>query len=139
MTKRMPERTLGDVLRELEAVKQALIATPDDEWARRQDLHDREAALRDELRALGRGQVGQPSIEQVKRQIAVVEQRIKDHFGLRMSYASGGQGGPGGGGIDPQWLHKWHRLMDRSADLKGMRDELRALRAELARFEESSR
>lgn len=131
-------RPLTDILWEIEAVKQELLVAPGDESARRQDLHDRDDALRVGLRAVGQTKADRLSVEQLKRRIAVIEQRIREHQGLRMSHTSGAQG-LGGGGIDPQWLHRWHRAMDRSADLDGMRAELAALRGEMARLEEGAR
>ncbi len=135
---RVERRTMTEVLRELEAVKQQLRDTPAEARTTRQDLRDREAALRFELRRMGRANVPPASIAQLKRRIAVVERKIQDHFGTRMSSSSGAAGHAGGGGLDPQALHRFNRATDRAADLEGMRAELQRLRDELADLEQQS-
>ena len=121
----------SQVLREFDAVQQELRDLPDSDFARRQDLHDREDTLRVELREFHVEQSDDMSIEQLKRLIASVEKRIEDHYGNRLSHTTGAQTGFGGG-LDPKVLHKMHRAMDEAADLPAMKAELARLKDKLA-------
>ena len=121
-------------MHELTRVQDELRGVPDGDFARRQDLHDREAELRAELRSLGADWTDHFSIDQLKRRIAQTERRITDHFGNRLSHTSGAQTGYGGG-LDPQILHWMHRAMDKAGDLPAMRAELARLKDQLAKLE----
>lgn len=121
-------------MHELTSVQDQLRGVPEGDFVRRQDLNDREAELRAELRSLGADWTDHFSIDQLKRRITQTERRITDHFGNRLSHTSGAQTGYGGG-LDPQILHWMHRAMDKAGDLPAMRAELARLKDQLAKLE----
>lgn len=125
---------LSQTMRELARVQDELRAVPPDEFTRRQDLRDREEALRAELRSFAAGWTDHFSIDQLKGRIADTERRIKEHYGNRLSHTAGPQTGYGGG-LDPQILHWMHRAMDQAGDLPAMRAELARLKDRLATLE----
>ncbi len=134
----MPAATSDDrftlALRELAAVQDELAATAPDDFARRQELIEREGALRLELRSFRDSWTDHLSIDQLQHRIADVKRRLADHYGNRLSHTSGGQSGFGGG-LDPKYLHQMHRAMDRAADLDAMQAELARLKDRLAKLE----
>lgn len=121
-------------LRDLVEVQELIGEVPNHDVPRRQELRDREAQLRARLRTFSAGWTDHLSIDQLRRRIAVVERRLEQHYGNRLSHTSGGQSGFGGG-LDPQILHRMHRAMDKSADLKAMKAELVRLKDRLAILE----
>ncbi len=121
-------------LRELDEVQAELRDTPKDQFARRQDLRDREEALRDEMRRLASEWTDHLSIDQLRRRIAVVENRLAEHYGNRLPHTSGPQTGLGGG-LDPVYLHWMNRAMDKAADLPAIKAELARLKDQLAKLE----
>lgn len=135
MTSVDPADSFKRALRELDEVRTELAATDPTEFTHRQDLKDRETALRDEIRSFSHEWTDHLSIDQLRRRIGEVEAQIEDHYGNRLSHTSGGQSGFGGG-LDPKYLHAMHRAMDKSGDLEGMKAELRRLRDQLARLEQ---
>ena len=130
-----PADAFTRALRELEEVRNELAATDPTDFTRRQDLRDREAALREQVRSFSQEWTDHLSIDQLRRRIGEVEAQIEDHFGNRLSHTSGGQSGFGGG-LDPKYLHAMHRAMDKSGDLEGLKAELRRLKDQLARLEQ---
>lgn len=122
------------VLRDLVAAEAELERTPSDQFARRQALRERAAELRTVLRDFSDGWTDHLSIDALRRRIAVVERRIEEHFGDRLSHTSGAQTGFGGG-LDPKVLHGMNRAMDQAAGLTAMRGELARLRDRLAKLE----
>lgn len=133
MTTGISDGDFNSVMRELTEVQDRLRDTPEEQFALRQDLRDREDALRTELRRLGAGWSDHLSIDQLERRIAVVEGRLEEHYGNRLSHTSGGQSGFGGG-LDPKILHRMHRAMDKSSDLPAMKAELARLKGQLAKL-----
>ncbi|NND04007.1 MAG: hypothetical protein HKN91_14595 [Acidimicrobiia bacterium] len=123
-------------LRELDEVQQLLTESEPTDFARRQDLRDRESALRAEIRGFGQEWTDHLSIDQLRRRIEEVESQIEDHYGNRLSHTSGGQSGLGGG-LDPKYLHAMHRAMDKSGDIEHKKAELRRLKDQLTRLEGS--
>lgn len=121
------------VLRQLAETQERLSETPEEQFALRQDLREREDALRAELRGFSEGWSDHLSIDQLRRRIADMERRLEEHYGNRLSHISGGQSGFGGG-IDPKILHRMHRAMDRSSDLPAMKAELVRLKDQLAKL-----
>ena len=111
-----------------------LKSVPKGDFARRQDLNEREAQLRNELRAYSAGWTDHLSIDQLRRLINQAERRLAEHYGNRLSHTSGAQTGYGGG-LDPQILHWMHRAMDQAGDLAGMKAELARLKDKLATLE----
>lgn len=124
----------SQTVRELARVQDELRTVPHDEYAKRQDLRDREDELRAELRSFGADWTDHFSIDQLRRRIADTERRIKDHYGNRLSHTSGAQTGYGGG-LDPQILHWMHRAMDKAGDLPAMKAELARLKDQLVKLE----
>ena len=123
-------------LRELADVQRQLGEVDPTNFALRQELRDRETALREEVRSYSDNWTDHLSIDQLRRRIAELESRLEDHYGNRLPHTSGGQTGFGGG-LDPQVLHQMNRAMDRSNDLDGMKAELRRLKDQLANLEGS--
>lgn len=124
----------SETLREFNAVQEELGGLPEDDFARRQDLHDREDELRAELRGFSAEHTDDMSIDQLKRLITSVERRLEDHYGNRLSHTTGAQTGFGGG-LDPKVLHRMHRAMDEAGDLPAMKAELARLKDRLATLE----
>lgn len=117
-------------LRELTHVQDELAATPEDDFANRQRLREREKELRSRLRAFNETWTDHLSIDQIERRIAVLEARIEAHYGNRLSHTAGAQTGMGGG-LDPTVLHQMNRAMDKSNDIAGMKAELTRLEDKL--------
>ena len=136
MTFTDPADSFNRALRELDDVQRQLADADPTDFTLRQDLKDRETALRAEIRDFSQGWTDHLSIDQLRRRIREVEGQIEDHYGNRLSHTSGGQSGFGGG-LDPQYLHAMHRAMDKSGDLKGKKAELRRLKDQLTRLEEA--
>ncbi len=136
MTFTDPADSFNRLLRELDEVQRALVDCDPTDFGRRQDLKDRETALRDEIRGFSHEWTDHLSIDQLRRRIKEVEGQLEDHFGNRLSHTSGGQTGFGGG-LDPKYLHAMNRAMDKSGDLEGKRAELRRLKDQLARLEDA--
>jgi hypothetical protein len=134
MASEIADDRFSQTMRELTRVQDELRGVPKADYARRQDLHDREDEPRVELRSLGAGWTDHFSIDQLKRRIADTERRIIDHFGNRLSHTSGAQTGYGGG-LDPQILHWMHRAMDKAGELPAMKAELARLKDQLAKLE----
>ena len=127
----------GATLRELSDVQARLAECPADDIAQRALLRRREDELRDELRAYSTAWTDHLSIDQLKRKIVELEERIQAHYGNRLSHTSGMQTGFGGG-LDPKVLHEMNRAMDESNDLAGLRAELTRLRNRLSTLESGS-
>jgi len=130
-----PADSFTQALRELNDVQRELAETDPTDFTTRQDLKDRETALRETIRGFSQEWTDHFSIDQLRRRIKEVERQIEDHYGNRLSYTSGGQSGFGGG-LDPKYLHAMHRAMDKSGDLEGTKAELRRLKDQLARLED---
>ena len=134
MTPGKADERFSETLREFNAVQEELSRLPEADFARRQDLRDREEELRGELRSFSIEQTDDMSIVQLKRLIASVEGRLKDHYRNRLSHTSGAQTGFGGG-LDPKVLHRMHRAMDEAGDLPALKAELARLKDKLANLE----
>lgn len=124
------------LLRELDDVKRQLAETDATDFARRATLRERETELREEVRSFSQGWTDHLSIDQLRRRIGVLEQQIEAHYGNRLPHTSGGQTGFGGG-LDPRYLHEMNRAMDKSGDIEGKKAELRRLKDQLTRLEDS--
>ncbi len=134
MTADNPAPDFTETLRSLTDVQAALAELADDDFDRRQELHEREKTLRAALRSFSAPGTDEDSIDQLKRSIAEAERRIEDHFGNRLSHTSGAQTGYGGG-LDPKYLHQMNRAMDSANDLAGMKAELSRLKDKLKTLE----
>ena len=135
MTSDSTEDPFAETLQEFNTVQEKLRKVPEDDLSRRQDLRDREDALRAELRGFSVEQIDDSSIDQLKRLISSVEQRLEDHYGNRLSHITGPQTGFGGG-LDPKVMHKMHRAMDEAGDLPAIKAELARLRDQLASLQD---
>ena len=131
MTPGKPDDRFSETLREFNAVQEELSRLPETDFARRQELGDREEELRGELRRFSVEHTDDMSIDQLKRLITSVEGRLRDHYSNRLSHTSGAQTGYGGG-LDPKVLHRMHRAMDEAGDLPALKAELARLKDKLA-------
>ena len=134
MTPSQPDDRFSEVLREFNAVQEELSQLAEADFARRQDLRDRETELRGDLRKFSAENTDDMSIDQLNRLIASVERRLEDHFSNRLSHTSGAQTGYGGG-LDPKVLHRMHQAMDAAGDLPAIKAELTRLKDKLANLE----
>ncbi len=130
----IPDTRFSETIQELTRVQDELRTVPADDFARRQDLREREEELRAGLRSLSADWTDHFSIDQLRRRIADTERRITDHYGNRLSHTAGPQTGYGGG-LDPQIMHWMHRAMDKAGDLPAMKAELARLKDQLAKLE----
>ena len=134
MTPSQSDDRFSETLREFNAVQEELSQLAEADFARRQDLRDRETELRGDLRKFSAENTDDMSIDQLKRLIASVERRLEEHYGNRLSHTSGAQTGYGGG-LDPKVLHRMHRAMDEAGDLPAIKAELTRLKDKLANLE----
>ncbi len=124
---------------DLDAIRHELIELADrldnlepDAFAERLTVRERQAELREIVRNhIVAGDL--LSADQVGRQIDLLKSRINAHYANRLSSMSGPSTGFGGG-IEPRALHEMNRRMDVSADIEGMKKELRRLENQMAAF-----
>lgn len=130
-------RSLDEVLADLAAVQDEMLATATDDFATRAALSNRQDALRQEAtvaRVSAPGDLSRPDLEQ---QIEHLEDEILRHLDTRPSASAGGpSGGYSGGGIDPDKLHEMHRKMAASFGLDTKKEQLRRLKNRLADLQE---
>lgn len=126
-------RPMGEIVTELGEVQDRLLEVADDDFATRADLSNRQDALRLEAKQARDGlPIDNLGAEQLKREIAHLEEELSRYLSTRPSAsAASGGGGPGGGGIDPGMLHEMHRKMDSSFGYAEKQERIRALRVRL--------
>ncbi len=124
-------RSLEEVLAALADVQDELLATPDDDFAARAALSNRQDALRLEASRARSSLPRDLTIEQLEEQIDHLEAEILQHLDTRPSASAAGQTGRGGG-IDPEYLHKMHAQMAKSFGLDQKQEQLQQLKVRLA-------
>ncbi len=126
---------LSELLAELSVVQDELIATAEDDFERRMELHRRQDELRAKARELGTtAAVGGVDATEIRRQIARLEAERERHISNRLPYTAAAQTGMGGG-IDPRHVHQMHRQMDDAFGLVELDEELARLRHRLTELE----
>ena len=129
----MADRSLDDVRTELAEIQQKLDEIPDDAFAERVGLRDRWLelmALAGELREASR------TPEELERELRDLR-RVRDEvLDRHLSIGNiGAGGGPGGGGIDVEYVNELNRTIDEAGDRSTIDRRIRRLEAELARLD----
>jgi len=129
-------RSLEEVLAELAAVQDELLAVADDDFAAKAELSNRQDALRSEAREARSAIPRDVPVEELEVEIEPLEAQIVGHLESRLSASSGaGGGGRGGTGIDPYLMHQMHEKMAKSFGLDEKKEQLRRLKNRLAELQ----
>jgi hypothetical protein len=125
---------LDVILAELSDVAAKLSDLPDDAFAERFELRQRQ----EELRAASREMLAESgdilSADEARMQLKRLEAERDQYLGTRLSHSAGAQTGQGGG-IDPKYVHDMHRRMDAAFDLDSVNAEIDRLKTRLAKLE----
>jgi hypothetical protein len=126
----MPEMSLDEVRTELAEIDRKLGEIPDDAFAERVGLRERWLelmALAAELREASR------TPDELRKELQDLR-RVRDEIHERhLSIGNiGAGGGPGGGGIDIEFVTEMNRTIDEAWDLAKVERRIRQLEAQLA-------
>lgn len=124
-------RPLDEVLSELAAVQDELLATPADDFGRRADLTNQQDALRAEAAAARSTVRDDLSAQQIEQQIDHIRTQILRHLDARPAASAAAQTGQGGG-IDPFLLHQMNQKASEAFGLDDLYAQLRKLEVRLA-------
>ena len=138
MTDETPLADLDDIRTELIVLAERLQRLPADAFNERLTIRMRQEELREAVRTAQTHALAgdMMSADQIERRIDGLRERIRQHYGNRLSSSSGPQSGMGGG-LDPKYLHQMNRAMDAANDITGKKDELRHLEERLAAMRRS--
>lgn len=126
---------IDDVLSELAALEDQLLAADEDDFALRFELRQRQEELRARARTLSVDQTPE-SEEQLRRKLEHLKHRRDEHLATRLPQSSAAQTGMGGG-IDPGYVHEMNQAMAETFGLGELETEIRRLEEELARYEDA--
>ena len=125
---------IDDVLSELAALEDELLAADEDDFALRLELRQRQEELRARARELAAEHTPE-SEEQLHRKLEHLKRRRDEHVATRLPQSSAAQTGMGGG-IDPGYVHEMNRAMAETFGLEELETEIRRLEEELAEYDE---
>jgi hypothetical protein len=107
MTDEQPITDLDDIRTELTVLADRLERLPTEAFNERLTIRMRQDELRDWARTLQTNALAGDimSADQLERRIGMLRERIRQHYGNRLSSSSGPQSGMGGG-LDPNQRHE---------------------------------
>ena len=129
--------SINDLLARITDIDDRLAALPADAFDERITLREDRSALTALLRSEGAALSDAKDLAAIRRRVAVLEHRIEEARGNRLSASAGAQTGRGGG-IDPRYVHAINAKLDEAAGVAELRKELQRLRFKLAGLEEGN-
>ena len=114
---------LDQVLADLAAVQDAILALPPEDFAGRFELRQRQEDLRERARELRHDVDDSLTVAQLRAQLNHLLAVREEHFSHRLGHAAAAQTGQGGG-IDPAVVHEMHRQMDQAFRLEDLEEEI---------------
>ncbi|MFQ5555192.1 MAG: hypothetical protein ACE5GC_07485 [Acidimicrobiia bacterium] len=126
--------SINDLLARINEVDERLAALPREAFGERLTLREERKALTARLRVEGATLRDEKDDAAIRRRIAVLEHRIEEARGNRLSASAAAQTGRGGG-IDPRFVHAMNAKLDEAAGVAELHKELQRLRVRLARLD----